>query len=159
MNTHVTKAETRPSLTIRRTFDAPRELVFKAWTDGDQLKRWCCPTGFTIPFSEGDIRPGGMFRTCMRSPQGEDNWLQGTYQDIVPVERITFTHSWENEDGSPQHETLVTITLAETDDGKTRLTLHQAFFPDQASRDGHEGGWNETLDGLETYLAGKETRP
>lgn len=156
MNTHVAKAETRPSLTIRRNFDAPRELVFAVWTDSEHLKRWCCPAGFTITFSEGDIRPGGKFRTCMRSPQGEDNWLQGAYQDIVPVERISFTHSWENPDGSPQHETLVTITLAETDDGGTRLTLHQAFFPSEASRDGHEGGWNETLDNLEAYLASRE---
>lgn len=157
MNTHVTDADTRPSLTIRRVFDAPRELVFRVWTDGDHLKRWCCPAGFTIPFSEGDIRPGGRFRTCMRSPQGEDNWLQGAYREIVPVERLIFTHAWENPDGSPQHETLVTVTFAETGDGRTRLTLHQAFFPDEASRDGHEGGWNETLDNLETYLARQES--
>jgi len=148
--------ETRPSLTIRRTFDAPRTLMFKVWTDGEHLKRWCCPTGFTVPFSEGDIRPGGKFRTCMRSPQGEDNWLRGTYQDIVPHERISFTHSWENQDGSPQHETLVTITLADTEDGKTRLTLHQAFFLSDASRDGHLAGWNETLDELGKYLSRKE---
>ena len=58
--------------------------MFQAWTDGERLKRWCCPTGFAIPFSEGDIRPGGKFRTCMRSPQGEEHWLSGDYIEIVP---------------------------------------------------------------------------
>jgi len=148
-----TARQVAPELSIRRSFDAPRALVFKVWTDGEHLKRWCCPKGFTIPFSEGDIRPGGAYRSCMRSPEGEDFWLHGVYQEIVPDERISFTHAWENEDGSKQHETLVTITLADTDAGGTRLTLHQSFFPSEASRDGHESGWNETLDSLEEHLA------
>ena len=147
------KTETRPELTIRRTFAAPRALVFSMWTDGDHLKRWCCPTGFTIPFSEGDIRPGGTFRTCMRSPQGEDHWLGGTYIEIVPDEKIVFTHTWQDEAGNSDHETVVTVTLADAKGGGTRLTLHQAFFASEASRDGHLEGWNETLDSLERYLA------
>ena len=146
-------AETRPELTIRRTFDAPRALVFAVWTDGEHLKRWCCPTGFTIPFSEGDIRPGGGFRTCMRSPQGEDHWLGGVYKEVVPNERLVFTHAWQDEAGNSDHETLVTVTFADTGEGKTRLTLHQAFFLSEPSRDGHLEGWNETLDELERYLA------
>ena len=146
-------AETRPELTIRRTFDAPRALVFAVWTDGEHLKRWCCPTGFTIPFSEGDIRPGGGFRTCMRSPQGEDHWLGGVYKEVVPDERLVFTHAWQDEAGNSDHETLVTVTFADTGEGKTRLTLHQAFFLSEPSRDGHLEGWNETLDELERYLA------
>jgi uncharacterized protein YndB with AHSA1/START domain len=127
--------------------------VFKMWTDGEHLRRWCCPTGFSIPFSEGDIREGGSFRTCMRSPQGEDNWLGGTYLEIVPDERIVFTHAWQDEKGNSDHETTVTITLADAEDGKTQLTLHQAYFLSEASRDGHFGGWTETLDELERYLA------
>lgn len=148
----IPKAETRPELFIRRTFDAPRELVFKAWTDGEHLRRWCCPTGFTIPFSEGDIRPGGAFRTCMRSPEGEDHWVGGVYTEIAPPEKIAFTHAWQDEAGKSEHETIVTITLKE-DGGKTVLTLHQAFFLSEASRDGHRAGWEEALDQLERYLA------
>lgn len=148
-----TRADTRPELTIRRTLAAPRALVFQAWTDGERLKRWCCPTGFAIPFSEGDIRPGGKFRTCMRSPQGEEHWLSGAYIEIVPDEKIVFTHRWLDEAGNPGHETVVTVTLAEARDGGTRLTLHQAFFISEASRDGHFGGWTETLDSLERFLA------
>jgi len=148
-----TRVETRPELTIRRIFAAPRSLVFQAWTDGERLQQWCCPTGFTIPFSEGDIRPGGTFRTCMRSPQGEDHWLSGAYREIVEDKKIVFTHRWHDEAGEPGHETVVTVTLADAEDGGTRLTLHQAFFVSEASRDGHFGGWTETLGSLERFLA------
>lgn len=149
MNVH---AETRPELTIRRSFDAPRDLVFRCWTEPERLNRWCCPKGFTLPFSEGDIRPGGSFKTCMRAPDGTDHWLSGTYQEIAPPERLVFSHRWLNEKGEHEHETVVTITLREQD-GKTQLTLHQAFFLSEASRDGHFEGWTETLDNLAEYLA------
>ena len=149
MNVH---AETRPELTIRRNFDAPRELVFRCWTEPERLNRWCCPKGFTLPFSEGDIRPGGSFKTCMRAPDGTDHWLSGTYKEIAPPERLVFSHRWLNEKGEHEHETVVTITLREQD-GKTQLTLHQAFFLSEASRDGHFEGWTETLDNLAEYLA------
>lgn len=140
-------------LYISRRFDAPRTLVFEAWTRPEHLNRWCCPSGFTIPFSEGEIRPGGTFRTCMRAPSGEEHWLSGTYREIVAPERIVFSHAWHDETGKPGHETVVTVRLEE-DGGGTRLTLHQAFFASKAARDGHEGGWNETLDSLAGYLAG-----
>ncbi|MFI0845278.1 SRPBCC domain-containing protein [Mesorhizobium sp. IMUNJ 23232] len=146
------RAETRPELTIRRSFDAPRDLVFRCWTEPERLNRWCCPKGFTLPFSEGDIRPGGFFKTCMRAPDGTDHWLSGTYQEIVPPERLVFSHRWLNDKGEHEHETVVTITLREQD-GKTQLTLHQAFFLSEASRDGHGLGWSETLDNLAEYLA------
>lgn len=146
-------AAKRPELTIQRTVAAPRSVVFQVWTQNEHLKRWCCPTGFSIPFSEGEVRPGGTFRTCMRSPAGEDHWLGGTYLEIVPEERIVFTHAWQDEAGRSDHETTVTITLEDAGEGRTRLTLHQAYFTSEASRAGHESGWNETLDELERYLA------
>ncbi|WP_163268820.1 SRPBCC family protein [Chelativorans alearense] len=138
-------------LYISRLFDAPRALVFEAWTKAEHISRWSCPTGFTIPHSEGDIRTGGWFKTCMRSPEGEEHWLSGTYREVTPPERLVFTHAWHDESGKPGHETVVTIKLRE-EGGRTRLTLHQAFFASRASRDGHEGGWNETLDNLAAYL-------
>jgi uncharacterized protein YndB with AHSA1/START domain len=145
-------AQTRPELWIKRTFDAPRELVFKCWTDPERLKRWCCPKDFTIPFSEGEIRPGGTFKTCMRAPDGTDHWLAGQYKEIVPPEKIVFSHTWLDDSGGPGHVTTVTVTLAE-EEGRTRLTLHQAFFQSEPSRDGHNEGWSETLDNLQEYLA------
>ena len=146
-----TKADAE--LTIERIFDAPRALVFDAWTRNEHLVRWSCPTGFTMPLSEGDIRAGGWFRTCMRSPDGQDHWLSGKYHEVAPPERIVFTHAWHDENGEPDQETMVTVTFKETPDGKTKMAFHQALFTSKASRDGHEGGWNESFDKLDTLLA------
>lgn len=142
----------RPELLIRRRLAAPRDLVFRCWTEPERLARWCCPKGFTMPFSEGDIRPGGSFRTCMRAPDGTDYWLGGTYKEIVPPEKLVFAHRWLNDKGQAEHETVVTIVLEDAG-GHTELTLHQAFFLSEASRDGHRDGWEETLDNLAEYLA------
>jgi uncharacterized protein YndB with AHSA1/START domain len=144
------RTEPRPELVIRRSFDAPRELVYRMWTDPEHLERWCCPTGFTITHSEGEIRVGGHFRTCMRSPEGKDHWLGGKYLELARPEKIAFTHAWEAD--SPPHETVVTITL-EDRAGKTFLTLHQAFFTSIEARDGHRGGWEQTFDSLDEHLA------
>lgn len=143
--------ESPTELFVQRVFDAPRDLVFRMWTEHEHLKRWCCPTGFTIPFSEGEIREGERFRTCMRAPDGTDHWLGGQYREIKPPERLVFTHAWQDEHGRADHETLVTVTFEEQGE-KTRLTLHQASFASAASRDGHREGWSETFDSLEQYL-------
>lgn len=153
------QADTQASvLTIQRTFEAPRDLVYRLWTDPEHLKRWCCPKGFSIPVSEGKVREGGWFKTCMRSPDGQDHWLGGKYLELTAPSKIVFTHAWLDESGEPEHETLVTVTL-ENDAGRTRLTLHQAHFVSDASRDGHRGGWEETLDNLAAHLARREPNP
>jgi uncharacterized protein YndB with AHSA1/START domain len=145
--------QSRPALSIVRTFDAPRELVFRCWTEPEHLNRWCCPKGFTLPHSEGDgARQGGSFKTCMRAPDGTEYWLAGTYREVVPPECLVFSHRWLNDRGEPEHETVVTITLQD-ENGRTKLTLHQAFFLTEASREGHRQGWEETLDNLAEYLA------
>ena len=130
----------------------PRELVFKVWTERDHLIHWCAPHNFIVPFAEGDLRPGGIWRSCLRSPDGTDHWVQGIYREIIEPERLVFTHVWVDGDGKPGHETIVTITLAEQD-GKTIMTFHQAVFASIAARDGHRGGWSESLDRLAAYLS------
>lgn len=142
----------REELRIVRVFDAPRDVLFRLWTEHEHLTRWCCPRGFSIPSSQGDIRTGGSFRTCMRSPTGEEHWLGGTYLEVSPPVRLVFTHGWQDADGKVDHETQVTVTFEDLGD-KTRLTLHQASFRTRASRDGHAEGWQETLDNLQGYLA------
>ena len=77
-------------LTVTRLIDAPRTLVFTAWTEPEQVARWWGPKGFVTTYSEMDIRPGGAYRLCMRSPEGKDHWKRGVYQEIVPPERIVF---------------------------------------------------------------------
>src|ERR1700732_1818706 len=87
-------------LTIRRTFDAPRALVFKAWTEPQHLARWSCPRGFTFTENSGDLRVGGTFAARMRSPQGSDHRLRGVYRELVPPQRLVFTHAWIGENGT-----------------------------------------------------------
>lgn len=136
-------------LVIERMFAAPPEMVFDAWTRPPQVVRWWGPKGFTTPSCEMDVRPGGTFRICIRSGEGKDHWMSGVYREVVPPDRLVFTHVWEEE---PPHQTLVTVTFA-AHDGGTKLTFRQAVFPTQADRDSHEGGWSECLDHLQRYLA------
>jgi uncharacterized protein YndB with AHSA1/START domain len=99
-----------------------------------------------------DIRPGGAYRVCMRSPEGVDHWKQGIYREIVPPERIVFTFAWEDADGKPGHELLTTVTFAEHGT-KTKLTLHQAVFETVERRDDHRGGWTSCLERFADYMA------
>jgi len=138
-------------LLITRIYDAPLRLVWQAWTEPEHIVRWLAPRGFTIPHSEGEIRPGGAWRSCMRKPDGEDLWLGGVYREVVKEKKLSFTHAWEDETDKPGHTTLVTVTF-EAIGKKTKLTLHQASFDSLESRDGHRGGWGECLDKLGEHL-------
>jgi uncharacterized protein YndB with AHSA1/START domain len=146
------KGTTGPELAITRVFDAPRGLVFKVWTQPEHLVRWWGPRGFTTPSCRMDVRPGGPYRTCIRSPDGKEHWMRGAYREIVEPERLVFTFAWEDDAGRPGHETLVSVTFAEHD-GKTKLTFRQAVFESVADRDSHQEGWSECLDRLGAYLA------
>ena len=148
-----TANEAKAHLTLTRIFDAPKELVFECWTVPAHMEKWLLPKDFTVPFSQGDIRSGGSYRSCLRAPDGTDHWVGGTYTEVTPHHRIVFTHAWQDETGKSEHETIVTITLKDVDCGRTQLTLHQAVFQSEASRDGYAEGWNETFDNLERYLA------
>jgi uncharacterized protein YndB with AHSA1/START domain len=137
-------------LLITRMLDAPRDLVFQAWSSPEHLARWWGPKDFHLPACEVDFRPGGRYRLCMRAPDGEDHWVWGTYQEINPPERLVFTWDRVDPEGSPRSSTVVTITLTEQGD-RTRLSLHQTLFETTADRDEHEGGWGECLDRLTAF--------
>jgi uncharacterized protein YndB with AHSA1/START domain len=139
-------------LFITRVFDAPRELVFKAWTEPDRAVRWWGPQGFTTAHCEMDTRPGGVYRVCMRSPEGTEHWQRGVCREVREPERLVFTFAWEDAEGRPGHETVVTLTLEEYGT-KTKLTLHQAVFETVTARDLHQGGWASALECLAEYLA------
>lgn len=151
-------AEPQLAIVITRVFDAPRSLLFRMWTEGEHLAQWSAPRGFTIPVGQGDVRPGGAWRCCMRSPDGVEYWLAGVYREVVAPERLVFTHAFDDEDGKPGPETLVTVTFAD-EGGKTRLTLRQSGFRSIPSRDGHEAGWSECFDRLSDYLPRMEQTP
>ena len=139
-------------LVITRIFDAPRTLVFRAWTEPEYLMRWWGPNGFTTTSCEMDLRPGGAWRVAMRSPQGREDRQRGIFREIVPPERLVFTYAFEDAAGNRGHETLVTVTFAEHE-GKTKLTVNQAVFETVAVRDDHVRGWGEALDHLAKYVA------
>jgi len=139
-------------LVVTRVIDAPRRLVFKAWTRPEQVARWWGPQGFTTVFCKMDIRVGGAFRFGMRSPQGTEHWKRGVYREIVEPERLVFTFAWEDAEGNPGHETLVTVSFAEHG-ARTKLTLHQAPFETATARDLHLGGWTSCLERFAEYLA------
>ena len=161
-----TQAEERSGgqVLITRVFDAPRELVFKAWTDPEHLVRWYAPRGCTIYFRELDIRPGGAFHSSIRTPDGHDCWCKGVYREIVAPERIVYTLAVADAEGNlvgptdvgmdPDwpRETILTVTFAEHQ-GKTELTLHQTVAESLAKRTGAHPSWIEMLDRLAEMLA------
>ncbi|MBX3654573.1 MAG: SRPBCC domain-containing protein [Ramlibacter sp.] len=139
-------------LVITRLFNAPRQLVYEAWTRPEHLAHWSGPEGFTTPHHEMDLRVGGRYRACLRSPDGQDHWVQGVYRELRAPERLSMTHAWEDASGQPGLETLVTVTFTDQD-GQTLMTFHQAAFESSASRDGHEGGWSSSFHRLAAHLA------
>lgn len=150
-------------LVITRVFDAPRELVWKAWTDPDYFKRWWGPKNFTSPVSKIDLRVGGRYLYCMRSPEGQDYWGTGIYREIVPLERLVLTDSFADEKGNvvpASHygmtgdwplELLVTVLFEETG-GKTKMTLRHIGIPSGKMSDDTQAGWNESFDKLAESL-------
>ncbi len=150
-NTEATAMSER-ELVISRVFDAPRPLVFEAWTNPEHLVHWWGPNGFTLPSCKLDLRVGGVFRFVMRSPEGTVHRVQGVYREIVEPERIICTWAWVDEEGKPGHETTLTVTFAEHGK-KTKLTLYQTIFESVEARDAHQHGWTETLDRLAVYAA------
>lgn len=160
----IPERETARELVITRVFDAPRSIVFKAWTEPERMKRWWGPKGFTLPFCKVDLRPGGVCHYCMRSPEGRDYWGKDVYREIVEPERLVLTDVFSDEKGntvkpaeygmSPDwpEETLITVTFDEYE-GKTKLTLRQSVPESIAERTGARQGWIESLDRLAEYLS------
>jgi uncharacterized protein YndB with AHSA1/START domain len=140
------------ALVISRVLDAPRRLVFAAWTDAAQAAHWWGPRGFTSVSCEMDVRVGGRWRRVMRSPDGIEYCAAGIYREVVAPERLVFTYAWETSPDHPGHETVVTVTFA-VRGGKTELTLRQAVFETAAACESHRGGWASCLERFAEYLA------
>ena len=148
----VTESSDR-ELVLTRIFDAPRSLVFKAWTEPQHLARWWGPRGFSVVSCEMDPRTGGSYRFHMRGPDGNDHWPQGVFREITEPERFVASWCWTDADGKPrQPETVLTVTFDAIGD-QTKLTLHQSVFESVTARDAHGEGWGSSLDCLAEYLA------
>jgi uncharacterized protein YndB with AHSA1/START domain len=144
-----------PPLKITRVFDAPRELVFKAWTDVEHLKRWWGPRDFTNPVCEIDVRRGGAIRIDMRSPDGTVYPMTGVFQEVIAPERLVFKSMAMDGAGARLFEILNTVLFGD-EHGKTRLTIEARVLKTTADAgqylDGMNEGWNQSLDRLAEVL-------
>jgi len=160
--------ENKKELVITRTYNAPRELVYKAWSEAERLAQWWGPKGCNITVKKLDFCPGGVFHYGMGLPNGAVMWGLFTYRDMQAPEKIVFVNSFSDEDGnltrSPYHtvwplEVLNTLLLTE-DNGKTTVTL--SGYPINATKEEIEifeasagqmqQGFKGTFDQLEEYL-------
>jgi uncharacterized protein YndB with AHSA1/START domain len=156
---------TGDELFIERVFDAPREMVYRAWTERDQFVQWWGPDGFTTPHCTIDLRVGGRFHLCMRSAEYGDIWCGGVFHEIDPPSRLVYGDYFTDEQGNRvpathygmsadfPEETLTTITFEDIGGGRTRMTLRQAIPSALAEREGAFVGWNQSFDRLAAYLA------
>jgi uncharacterized protein YndB with AHSA1/START domain len=150
--------------TITRDIDAPRELVFEAWTDCDHFAQWWGPRDFTTSHCAIDPRPGGGWLSAMRSPEGRDFWGSGRFVEVEPPSRFELDQGFSDAQGERvparaygmtddmPSEDRITVTLEERG-GRTRMTMRQGIPADVAERNGVPLGWRETFDRLDAYLA------
>lgn len=151
------------TLGIERTFDAPRELVFEAWTKPEYLLQWYAPHGCTFRLVELDARPGGKFHFCIHNPSFGDCWCIGVYREIARPERIVYTLATADSAGNEidpvqaghdprwPRKTLVTVTFADVR-GSTKLTLEQTVSEALAKHTGAHPSWLQMLDRLAALL-------
>jgi uncharacterized protein YndB with AHSA1/START domain len=153
-------------MVVTRVFDAPPELVWKAWTDPKYLAQWWGPKGFTAPFCEIDFRVGGKFLCCMRSPDGQDFWNGGEYHEIVLHEKIVYSMYFADSKGNKveaaqygiEHEAIEdaydVVTFEDLGNGQTKLTLIGNESMESAKDSGQLEGWNEIVEKFAAVVAG-----
>ena len=148
-----------PNLVLTRTYNAPRARVFKAWTNPEQLAQWWGPHGFTTPVCRADAQPGGVLYLEMCGPAGSiyeaPYPMYGAFVEVVEPEKLVFTSSLKNTDGTTFLENINTVILTESN-GKTTMTLHvQTVIAGPGSADPLSGmteGWNQSLERLEAFV-------
>lgn len=151
-----------PYLMLNRVFNAPRELVWKMWTQPEHMAKWWGPHGYTAPTVKIDLRKGGTMLTCMRAPDGKDGWFGGVYEDVTPPERFVLRHYFCDANGNklapaavgfpPDFPDEMTMTVTFTDLGdQTKVTVHQTM-PKQLLDGGAYTGWSQSFDKLAAIL-------
>src|SRR6476660_1182686 len=132
-------------MVVTRVFDAPRELVWKAWTDPKYVMQWWGPKGFTSPFCKMDFRVGGKFLCCMRAPDGQEFWNAGEYHEIIPHEKIVSSMYFSDPQGN---------TVEDHGNGQPKLTFIGNETMENAKNSGQVEGWNQILDKFAAVVAG-----
>ena len=153
-------------MVITRIFDAPRALVWKAWTDPQYVMQWWGPKGFTAPVCQMDFRVGGKLLLCMKTPDGQEGWNLVEYHEIVPHEKIVSTMYFSDSKGNRvdpaelgiEHEAIEdardVVIFEDYGNGQTKLTMIGNEPMEDAKNSGQLEGWNETLDKVATVVAG-----
>lgn len=153
-------------LTITRIFDAPRELVFQAWTDAKHIAQWFGPHGFTNPVAECDARGGGAIHVVMRANDEiakmigkRDSPMRGVFKELKKPERIVFTNNAVDEDDNIILDGLTTVIFEDIGNGKTKMTFHTTASGrgDRVAMmlGGMEAGWTQSFEKLDALLARK----
>ena len=165
----------QPEFLITRMFDAPREMVWQAWTDPALLAQWFGPKGCTARIATFELRPGGVWHSCLTMPGGAEMWAKFVYREVVPPQRLVWLHSFSDPEQNLTHHPmsptwplimLTTMTLEESG-GKTKLTL--TWVPYEASEierktfvEGMSGmtmGWSGSFEQLDALLAARHESP
>lgn len=153
-------------MVITRVFDAPRPLVWKAWTDPQYVMQWWGPKGFTAPVCKIDFRVGGKFLCCMKSPDGQEGWNGGEYHEIVPHEKIVYSLYFADSNGNKVDPATYGIEHGAIDDardvvmfedfgnGQTKLTMIGNESMEEAKNSGQFEGWNEIFDKVAAVVSG-----
>jgi uncharacterized protein YndB with AHSA1/START domain len=143
--------ETKPSLSLERTYRAAPERIWRAWTQAEALKQWFAPSeAHKVDVMEIDVRVGGRYRIAITAPDGEVHDVSGVYREVVPNERLVFTWAWRS---TPERMSQVTVALQPAGTGTALTLTHEQFF-DDAARDRHRQGWTTFLDRLEAAARG-----
>ena len=137
-----------PTLEVRRTIRAPRQRVFDAWTNPEEMKRWHAPGPLTVDLAEADLTPGGHWCVHMRQPDGVQHRASGVYRDIDPPKRVVYTFAW---DGGTFAESVVTVEFFERG-AATEVVLRQDGLPSDEERGKHEHGWIGCFDKIEALF-------
>jgi uncharacterized protein YndB with AHSA1/START domain len=151
------KVEPAP-VRVSRVFAAPRETVFKAWSSADHIKRWFSPDGYSVPEAKVEMRVGGAFEVCMRSPEGVDHWTRGTFTEVAAPERLTIDHHVIDPcGGGPLFSALTRVTFSNEGAGGTLMEVVQTYSAAGAAQaeqmlKGAPEGWRQTLDKLEAEV-------
>jgi len=152
-------------MVITRIFDAPRELVWRAWTDPKYVMQWWGPKGFSCPACQIDFRVGGKFLYCMRTPDGQEGWNAGEYHEIVPLEKIVYSMYFADSKGNKvaseeygiEHEAVDdardVVIFEDIGNGQTKLTLIGNDQMESAKESGQFEGWVEQLDKIAAVVA------
>jgi uncharacterized protein YndB with AHSA1/START domain len=141
------------AIRIERTFRAPVEAVFAAWTSAEMLRRWYPPgADWDTPVAEVDVRVGGKLRLVMRDPAGAEHGGGGEYREIDPPRRLAFTWAWDRSDAGGRAQ-LIEVEFTDNGDGTTTVVMVNRGLRDEQSKRSHREGWEGSFDNLDRLLA------